>query len=460
MNSIPCWAITLVVAVALLLPHSSLAADHDEIAEIHQEIQTMKSEYEARIASLEARLQAAEQATKSAEAKAESAQTTAGNALVAAPPVAASAPASASAFNPAIGLILDAKARYYSRDVGDFRIPGFSLPHEGGLGVEGLGLGESELNFYANVDDKFYGSLTTAVAEENGDTTVSVEEAFIQTLTLPVGLTVKAGRFFSNIGYLNSTHAHADDFADRPLPNRIFLNGQFGDDGVQVRWLAPTDLYVELGGELLRGASYPAGGGSDNGKGTWTAFGHVGGDLGDSQSWRAGLSYLSARANHRDTGDPDAPDLFSGNVDMWIVDAVWKWAPNGDAANRNFKLQGEYFARAEKGRYTPAGGVALPLSFDQDGFYVQSIYQFMPQWRIGLRYAQLEAERLGSSFAGTALDERGRTPWDVSAMIDWSNTEFSRIRLQYNRDESGLRPDDQVVVQYIMSLGAHGAHQF
>ena len=46
-------------------------------------------------------------------------------------------------------------------------------------------------------------------------------------------------------------------------------------------------------------------------------------------------------------------------------------------------------------------------------------------------------------------------------MLDWSGSEFSRVRLQYARDLSRPgAPDNQVVLQYIMSLGAHGAHKF
>ena len=46
-------------------------------------------------------------------------------------------------------------------------------------------------------------------------------------------------------------------------------------------------------------------------------------------------------------------------------------------------------------------------------------------------------------------------------MADWSLDEFSRLRLQFARDKSmqGVS-DNQVTLQYIMSLGAHGAHKF
>jgi len=45
-------------------------------------------------------------------------------------------------------------------------------------------------------------------------------------------------------------------------------------------------------------------------------------------------------------------------------------------------------------------------------------------------------------------------------MVDFSNSEFSRFRMQYNRDDSRRQTDDQIILQYTMSLGAHGAHRF
>ena len=53
------------------------------------------------------------------------------------------------------------------------------------------------------------------------------------------------------------------------------------------------------------------------------------------------------------------------------------------------------------------------------------------------------------------------SPTRNTAMVDWSPTEFSRVRLQYSRDDqqAGLT-NNQLLLQYIMSLGAHGAHRF
>jgi hypothetical protein len=46
-------------------------------------------------------------------------------------------------------------------------------------------------------------------------------------------------------------------------------------------------------------------------------------------------------------------------------------------------------------------------------------------------------------------------------MVDWSPSEFSRIRLQLQQDraQQGVI-DNEVFIQYIMRLDPHGAHKF
>jgi hypothetical protein len=52
-------------------------------------------------------------------------------------------------------------------------------------------------------------------------------------------------------------------------------------------------------------------------------------------------------------------------------------------------------------------------------------------------------------------------PTKHTVMVDWSPTEFSRLRLQLAEDKSRAGvSDSQLVLQYIHSLGAHGAHRF
>jgi hypothetical protein len=141
---------------------------------------------------------------------------------------------------------------------------------------------------------------------------------------------------------------------------------------------------------------------------------------------------------------------------------VFKWAPQGNATRQNFKFNAEYYTQEEEGSFDPASsGTPLDYTGDASGWYAQAVYQFIPQWRAGIRYDRIEADPVNAALAGTVLDSMGYKPRRTSAMIDWSHTEFSRIRLQYNRDESRLdQPDNQWYVQYLMSIGAHGAHQF
>ncbi|BAO43461.1 conserved hypothetical protein [Thiolapillus brandeum] len=367
--------------------------------------------------------------------------------------------ARANAFNPAIALTLNARYQTFNKDRGD-AIPGFSMGEEAGWGDQGFSLGESELNFQTSIDDLFYGSLTMSLADEGGETSVELEEAWIQTLALPSELTLKAGRFFSGIAYMNERHSHTDDFADRPLPYRAMLNNAYLDDGIQLRWLAPTDTFIEIGGELLRGDHYPAGGAAHNGQGSWSLFAHAGGDVGVSNSWLAGLSYLSAETRERESGDEDNPDLFTGESNMVVADLVWKWAPQGNPYRHNAVLQGGLFWRDESGDFAPSGSDWLSYDGYQFGWYAQVAYKFMPGWRVGMRASGLDADDPGPAFAGSSLDTQGHNPWETSFMVDWSHSEFSRLRLQYTHDESQSLSDDRFILQYIVSLGAHGAHQF
>jgi Putative beta-barrel porin-2, OmpL-like. bbp2 len=367
-------------------------------------------------------------------------------------------------FNPDISLILSGSATHLSNDPDNYAIPGFMLGAETGPGARGLSLGESELIVSANVDDLFYGQFTAALTPENE---MEVEEAYVQTLGLPYGLSLRAGRFFSAIGYLNSQHPHAWDFVDTALAYRALLANQYGDDGVRLSWVAPTDLFVEFGGEWLRGENFPAGGAANNGQGAATLFAHLGGDVGASHAWRAGLSFLSARSEGRESGALDtAPDAFSGDSRVVIADLVWKWSPGGNPRQTNFKFQAEYLWRDEDGEFTAdvnsVNGPAVTDAYraTHSGWYAQAVYQFMPQWRAGLRYDQLRTQEIAAGTNSALFDAQGHAPWRASLMLDWSHSEFSRLRLQVSSDHSQPDADSQVFVQYIMSMGAHGAHAF
>jgi len=369
-----------------------------------------------------------------------------------------------SGFNPDLSLILSGTAAHLSNDPDTYAIPGFMLGAETAPTRRGLSVAESELILSANIDDLFFGRFNVAVTPDHE---IALEEAFVQTLGLPQGFTVRAGRFFSGIGYLNGQHPHAWDFVDTALPYRALLGNQYGDDGVRLSWVAPTDLFLELGGEWLRGANFPAGGDSHNGQGVVTTFLHVGGDVGASHAWRAGLSWLRAQSEGRESGAIDtAPDAFTGESHLAMADVVWKWSPQGNPKERNFKVQAEYLWRDEDGVFTAdVNGInGAPVSdayrSTQSGWYVQSVWQFMRQWRVGARYDQLRSHDLQAGANATWFDPGGHVPRRASLMLDWSHSEFSRLRLQWTRDHSSPDAGSEVLLQYVMSLGAHGAHAF
>jgi len=396
-------------------------------------------------------------------------------------PIQTGTPRGESAFNPGISLILNGTYANLSQDPTGFKINGF-VPTLGEVGPpnRGLSLGESELTFSGSIDPYFRGTAIVALTPENE---AEIEEAYVQTLGLSYGFIAKAGRFFSGVGYLNEIHAHAWDFTDAPLANKVFLGGQLGDDGIQLKWVAPTPFYLDIGVEASRGLHFtsgPDGGRNKNGTGSGVFFTHVGGDLGTSTAWQAGLSYLSTSALDRSYDDTDSAgalvtNSFSGKSRLWAVSGVLKWAPNRNPTYTNFKLQGEYFRRRENGDLTfdtaaaTAGGTQTGgYSSTQSGLYLQGVHQFLPQWRVGYRYDRLDAgtTAIGLVDSGTltAADFpilAAYNPTRNTVMVDWSGSEFSRVRLQFAQDKSRADvTDKQVFLQYIMSLGAHGGHKF
>lgn len=376
---------------------------------------------------------------------------------------------SANAFNPAFSLILSGTYGNLQRDPA-LPATGFAMNPNPGH-EQGFNLGESEMGISANIDPEYRGVATLALAPAGG---ISVENAFVQTTSLGDGLNLKFGRFFSGLGYLNEQHAHAWDFADQPLVYATLWENQLGEDGVQLKWLAPTDMFVEVGGEAGKGRGFPGSDRTKNGSGAGVLFAHIGDDIGIEQSWRLGTSlHRTKRDNAPSTAVPDllntaggVSNSFSGNSQTLGLDAVWKYSPNGNIRDRYIKVQGEYFRRKQDGLLTydtTGANITDGYTVTQSGWYVQSVYQFMPRWRSGLRYDRLDpgVAQVGAANANNVIANYGYQPARTTWMLDFSPSEFSRFRLQLAHDTSrkGLA-DNQLFVQYIMSLGAHGAHQY
>jgi hypothetical protein len=449
-----------VLCVALFAPLSAYAANDEDLRAIREQIQQLKESYEQRITQLEQRLQQAEASSKSAENTAAQAQTAAQQAT-------RPATSSEGSFNPAVSLILSGTYGQLQRDPAN-PTTGFAMsPNNNGY-TKGFSLKESELGISANIDPQFRGVGTFSLNPAGG---ITVENGFVQTSALGNGLNLKFGRYFSGLGYLNEQHAHAWDFVDQPLVYRALWDNQLGEDGVQLKWLAPTDMFVEVGGEIGRGLNFPGTNNQKNGSGAGVLFAHIGDDVGIENSWRAGASLHETRRNNAlSTGVPDllntaggVSNSFSGDSHTAGLDFVWKYSPNGNIRERYLKVQGEYFRRTESGVLTYNLTTPGSYAVTQSGWYLQSVYQFMPDWRTGLRYDRIDpgVASVGALIAPYVISNYAFNPSRITWMTDYNPSEFTRLRLQLAHDNSrqGL-PDNQLFLQYIVSMGAHGAHQY
>ncbi|MDR8522202.1 MULTISPECIES: hypothetical protein [Shewanella] len=377
--------------------------------------------------------------------------------------------------NPAISAVLDGYYQSAERPMAER--------------VEGFGLGHTELAMSANIDDMFYGKLTAIVEIHDGETELGLEEAFIQTLAMPGGFSIRAGRFLSDIGYLNNQHVHTDSFSDRPAAYRAFLGSHYFDDGVRLSYVAPTDLYWTMGVEAFKGDSMRAE--DEHGErdfenlGVYTAFTKFGGDIGDNSSWQAGLSYLrnengrmtaaeehdhAEPEEHTDHGHDHSHSAQYTGENTYVADFVYKWAPSGNYKYQHLTVSGEYFRvtdfkpfeehHEEHGDHEEheEHGHGEGGKDYQEGWYLSSVYQFSPHWSAGLRYGEVDTQMMhGDHFDPQKLKE-------TEVSLAWHHSHFSTVRLQYTNQKGtnfdGIEDDNVITLQYVMTLGAHGAHQF
>jgi hypothetical protein len=436
----------LSIALIAALAFPALASAQDSNARVQA--------LEARIKALEENAAATLQALQDARAEIDALKDARVEVAVQEAPAqedagAAAAASNPNAFNPAISVILNGRYASQSLDPANYVRAGFPLAGEAGPGPRGFSLGESEFALSANIDDKFYGQVTLAVESEEGEDEIGVEEAYLDTTALPSGFSVRAGRFFSNIGYLNSHHAHTDAFSDRPLAYQAFLGNQYGDDGLQVRWVAPTDVFLELGGEVFRGDRFPSGGAGHAGAGVRTLFAHAGGNVGDENEWLAGISTLRSQTDGGEDG-------FRGDEDLYVADFTWKWAPGGNTKDGGVTLRSEYFFEDRDGSYFDPVDTAFdqPWSGTRRGMYAESVWRINRTWEAGYRYDRLWADADGP-YASTF------DPYRHSLMLAWHNSEFSLVRLQLGRDRPNAEDTDNILsLQYQAAFGAHGAHKF
>lgn len=298
-----------------------------------------------------------------------------------------------------------------------------------------------------------------------GETIVELEEAYATTSSLPKGLQVKAGQFFTEFGRLNPQHPHSWDFVDQPLVNgRIFGADGLRSTGVRLSWLMPTSFYSEAfialqnsqGGTARSFRSLPG----------ETLFGReihgrevasltdllivpryaTSFDLSDTQTLLLGASGVFGPNG---TGAKSSTRVFG-------VDGFWKWKPTN--AFRGFpfvKVQGEWMRRQASTAAVPAQ--QLPAATFQDwGTYLQVNYGYKAGHVAGLRVERVAGD------VGDPRDQALAPRWRISPVLTWFPTEYSKLRLQYNfdRGDAFAHAEHSVWLQLEFLLGAHAAHKF
>lgn len=181
-------------------------------------------------------------------------------------------------------------------------------------------------------------------------------------------------------------------------------------------------MYLQVGAEISRGERFYAGGARNKGKGAWATFMELGGDVGVSHNWQTGVAHWSAEITERKSGGhahgggaTETP-AFTGDSKIYAFDFVWKWAPEGNFSQQNVTFQFEYFLRDEDGNVAMlvdgSAGETSRYQGEQQGWYGQAVYQFMPQWRIGARYDRLGSNNTGADaevLAEAGLDNEEHT---------------------------------------------------
>lgn len=359
-----------------------------------------------------------------------------------------------SAFNPYMSIVLNGRYSDFQRK--DNQIKGFQIGEEGERGDEGFSLGESEINLGANIDDKFIANITTAVVSEDGEDKLEFEEAFVQTSALPYQFTLTFGRLKPIFGYLNEKHTHTDEFANRPLPYRVFLNNSYNDDGMQISKVMPTSFYSEIGGGVYKGSHFPSQY-EDSCDLSYNSFIKFGNDISVSQEWLGGISYLHANSN----GNRETDDIsFKGDDNLYNAFLKYTYSPNGNNKEKEFSLLGEYIFRDENGNYQIEELENSTFNNNTKGFYVQGTYKFLTNYKVGYQYSKLFGDNVNDDLKDTVLDYQNHNPEIHSIMTSWQNSEFSQIRLQYNLDKSNTKDDNQIILEYTMTFGAHNAHSY
>jgi hypothetical protein len=397
----------------------------EEVVRLRRELEALRGQYEQRLAALEARLSGVEgpsppAATPVAAAAAAVTQPPASPAspppdAPTTPPVSGTAAAMAKVFNPDIAVIGDVLGAVGKNSVAP---------------APALEMHEAEASFQAIVDPYARADFFVAFGPEGAE----VEEGFITFNALPGGLLLKAGKLRGQFGKVNAMHNHVLPWTDRPLVSENLVGGEEGiaDSGLSVsRLLLNPWFFLEATGEVYRGNSSVF---ASHTRGDLTYVGRVRGYRDVSEGGNLDIG-ASVAYGHNDAGVDSTTRLIG-------VDATFRYRPLRRAIYQRFLARTELVWSRREADADPTS-----TAF---GWYASGDYQFARRWFAGgrLDYSQRAAD--------DRLHDRGG-----SATLTFWPSEFSQIRGQYRRTTYAEGATaNELLFQFLFSIGAHGAHTF
>jgi hypothetical protein len=290
-----------------------------------------------------------------------------------------------------------------------------------------IALDEVEVAFEAFIDPYAKGRFFIAVTPEE----VDVEEGYAQFVTLPWGLTAKAGKTKATFGKANTWHTHSRPWADQPLMVTRFLGEEgMADVGLSVskaidnRWGA----FIEATGEIYSGDVEGTFGRASNNDLLYNAHLKFFRDLGENSNIEVGTSFTRGTL----------PEGVSSNA-LAGVDVTYRWKP---------------LARPYQSLIARVEALANDRGDLDDtlyGGYASLDYQLARRWFAGVRFDR--ADRFEESHL---LRDDG-----LSGTITFRPSEFSQVRGQLRRTRLGGDVEfSEFLLQLQFAIGAHGAHTF
>lgn len=258
--------------------------------------------------------------------------------------------------------------------------------------------------------------------EEEG---FEIEEGYAEWVSLPGGFGIKAGRFFQQFGQLNRWHEHALPFQSRSLPHIAFIGEEaLAQTGVSAHWLLPLEGFgaYETTVEVTRASNDLLFGEADGP--VW--LGHVNGfwQLGRSVDLDLGVSGVFGEHEEPETGVAFDQRLYG-------VEGAITWRPPERARYRGFTLRGGVMLHDGEG----------PRAL---GTWTMGELRLGQSWMVGARWDRVEDPH-----------DPERTAWLVSPTLTWWQSEWVRLRAEYDHLEGPGDPIRKLMIQLTFAMGPH-----